>query len=61
MSARPEPLFPPATTEPRQCACGTTQKNLCPHTQAIRDGQASGTRPKTCLDRHDPAAAAIPY
>lgn len=56
-----QPLFDPRQFEPKTCpACGTTRKNLCRYSADLRDGQATGKRPKGCLDRYDPHTAPLP-
>jgi hypothetical protein len=58
-----ETLFDPASTVPPKCSCGTTRSNLCVFDANVAHGliNASDTRPKTCLNRHDPANGDIPY
>ena len=59
--ARPEPLFDPATVEPKKCSCGTTKRNLC-RWQADREHSGlAGKQPRTCLLRYNPAEGTIPY
>lgn len=57
-------LFDPRTTIPPRCAyCETSRPNLC---QWAADREQGGelqgkTKPKTCLLRHDPGKAPIPF
>jgi hypothetical protein len=59
-----ETLFDAASTvTPRCYACGNTKKNLCVFDANVAHGliNPSDTRPKTCLNRHDPSEGQIPY
>jgi hypothetical protein len=58
---RAEPLFDPASVEPKKCSCGTTRKNLCKWAADKHLYGIDARQPKTCLLRYDPSTAAIPY
>ena len=58
----PQPLFDPQTTVPPRCtACDTTRKNLCRWAADREHGSLPGKQPRTCLLRHDPSTAEIPF
>lgn len=57
-------LFDPDATQPKRCVdCNTTRKNLCEFDADVANGikKASARRPKTCVNRIDPATAPIPF
>lgn len=59
-----ETLFDPATTVPKRCVdCDTTRSNLCAFDADVQHGhkKASARRPKTCLNRINPATCDIPF
>lgn len=60
---QPEPLFDPQITNPKKCSCGTTRPSLCTHDANVNHGLIPKwtTRPRTCLNRHDPSTQEIPY